>query len=341
MTIQFWHPLPRETMRVVPNRKTFVLEASRGRKVLHVGCVDTGVLENRLLSQSHLHMMLLSVAERAWGVDVNREGIELMARLGVPDLHAANGEDLSRLELGDRPDLILASEVLEHVSNPGDFLDSLRAFDCEVLISVPNAFSGRSHICVRNGQEFVHPDHNYYFSYVTLKALIEKHGFKLLECAGYYWPTNDEIGRELEQLIARQPFFAEGLIFRIVPAVAQLDDRRGRNVIAAGLDLDGIEQLTEAYLGAFAAGEDVALHLLVGDQVGAVHERLVAVLERLGLDPETIPDVVVSDRVGAERELQAGSLVVGPAPVVARARELGLLATEDLAAEALRRLLAG
>lgn len=334
--IRFWHDLPRDTLAVVPNRKAFVLDECKGRKVLHVGCVDTGVTENRMLNNNHLHLMLLNVAERAWGVDVNREGIEFMQRMGVPDLHAANGEDLSRLELGDRPDLILATEVLEHVSNPGDFLDSLRAFDCEVLLSVPNAFSGRSHLCVRMGQEFVHADHNYYFSYVTLKTLIEKHGFALKECTVYYWPTDDEIGRELLKLIAIHPLFGEGLIFRMEPKVAQLADRRGFNVVAADTEDGELDALVAAFVAAFAPEDDVALHLLVGGQTEAVHARLLTLLEQKGLSPEAIPDILVVDRVAGERELRAADLVVGSARQIARAQDLGIPALATVGPEVLK-----
>lgn len=284
--ITFWHELP-SAVEIAPNRKVFTLNYARGKKVLHLGCVDTGVLQDRLDTQSHLHLHLMKVTERVWGVDVNREGIEQLQRMGIPDLFCANGEDLSALELGDQPDLIIAAEVLEHVSNPGLFLDSLRKFDCEILLTVPNAFSARGHLCMRSGKEFVHEDHNYYFSYVTLKALIEKHGFKLNRAAVYYWPSKDEIGEEMERLISLNPFFAEGLMFMIEPAAKQ------RWLVS---DPESWEAPLQAYLEAARPGQDVALMLRFPPGMAeSAQEAILGWLQRHGYDPEQIPDVLVMD----------------------------------------------
>jgi len=59
----------------------------------------------------------------------------------------------------------------------------------------------------------VHEDHNYYFSYTTLKTLIKKHGYRIKRCIVYYWPSNDDTGAELFAMIKINPFFGEGLIF--------------------------------------------------------------------------------------------------------------------------------
>lgn len=315
--IKFWHELP-TPVEIAPNRKVFTLNYARDKKVLHLGCVDTGVIQDRLDTQSHLHLLLMKVAERVWGVDVNQEGIELLQGMGIPDLYCANGEDLSSLELGDQPDLIIAAEVLEHVSNPGLFLESLRTFNCEILLTVPNAFSARGHLCMRSGKEFVHEDHNYYFSYVTLKALIEKNGFKLNRAAVYYWPSNDEIGDEMERLIALNPFFAEGLMFMIEPAARQ------RWLVS---DPENWEEPLKLYLEAARPGHDVALILrFPPGQAESAQEAILEWLQRMGYDPEQIPDVLVMDEaLSVELFRQATAWIdTGDAPGRTIAEELGL-----------------
>lgn len=218
--VKFWHDLPRE-ISIHTDRKQYIADYCRGRKVLHVGCTDAGLSRERINAQTHLHLRLLTCAERVWGLDVDEEGLEILRSMGIKDLFHANAEQLADLPLDDKPDLIVATEVLEHVSNPGLFLESLSRFGCEVVLTVPNAYSYRAIQVMQAGQELVHEDHNYYFSYVTLKKLIEKHGYRLNQAALYYWPSDDEVGRAAQLAMATNPFFAEGLIFSIMPTALE------------------------------------------------------------------------------------------------------------------------
>jgi len=112
-------------------------------------------------------------------------------------------------------DLILIPEVLEHLSNPGRFLDNLKRlnFCNDIIISVPNAFSYRVlKLIEKNHTELVHPDHNYYFSYSTIRTLLRKHGFVITDQVSYYWPTDDSIGKDIKKVVSNNPHFAEGII---------------------------------------------------------------------------------------------------------------------------------
>jgi 2-polyprenyl-3-methyl-5-hydroxy-6-metoxy-1,4-benzoquinol methylase len=235
-SMNFYHALPRE-MKVTTNRKTFVADYCRGKRVLHVGCVDAGLIRQRMSQGSFLHAMLMETAARVWGVDCDAEGIDYLKSLGVPDLFCLNAEELGGLTLDERPDIIVASEVLEHMANPGSFLETAGRFGCELLVSVPNAFSYRCICELSGGREFVHQDHNCYFSYTTLKTLVSKAGYSLLEPVAYYWPLDDEIGRKHTPLMATNPYFADGFIFilspqerpslRPVPVVEQMGQAAG------------------------------------------------------------------------------------------------------------------
>jgi glycosyltransferase involved in cell wall biosynthesis len=216
-TALFYHPLPRR-MKVVTNRKSFVAEYCRGKKVLHVGCVDAGIMHSRLAQNSFLHSMLLKTAARVWGVDCDEEGIRHLEALGIKDLFCLNAEALEGLVLEGEPDIIVASEVLEHMSNPGNFLQAAKRFNCPLLVSVPNAFSYRAISELSKGRELVHADHNCYFSYTTLNTFIAKHGYRLSEAIAYFWPLNDEIGKAHLSLMHTNPFFGDGFIFIVSPA---------------------------------------------------------------------------------------------------------------------------
>lgn len=94
--------------------------------------------------------------------------------------------------------LVVCGEVIEHLSNPGFFLDGLRSYHVPIIFTVPNAFAavGRRHIL--KGIENVNADHVCYYSYYTFSNLLKRHGF---EVEKFLWYNG-------------HPFVAEGLIFR-------------------------------------------------------------------------------------------------------------------------------
>ena len=64
----------------------------------------------------------------------------------------------------------------------------------------------------------------YYCSSITTKALLEKLAVTLERIASYYWLTDEEVGRELQQAIKNCTYYAEGLI-GIVRDSEFLDER--------------------------------------------------------------------------------------------------------------------
>ncbi|MCW5858759.1 MAG: methyltransferase domain-containing protein [Caldilineales bacterium] len=173
-----YHPLPRPAMQ--RGRQALVLERSRGKRVLHVGCVDAGLLHERFARGELMHQKLSAVASELWGVDVDAAGIAFLQEQGFGNLLAGDiCEPETLRQLRDRPfDLIIASEVVEHLANPGAFLESARQImrpgHTELIVTVPNAFKVEALLWMLRGVELVHPDHNYWFSYHNDNTLIAK-----------------------------------------------------------------------------------------------------------------------------------------------------------------------
>lgn len=199
-------PLPQ--VQLFEGRQTFVIEHSRGKKVLHVGCVDSGLTQARLETGELLHARMQQVARELWGVDVDRSGIDLLSQrfdnLFVLDAGAL-AED-SRLS-GQRFDLIVATELLEHLSNPGQFLDGVRELmvpgHTQLLISVPNATRLSLLWTISRGVEFVHPEHVCWYSPYTVSNLLRRHGFHIDETAMYLAGTLPRLGRKTTRATRR------------------------------------------------------------------------------------------------------------------------------------------
>ncbi|MEW6278106.1 MAG: methyltransferase domain-containing protein [Candidatus Eremiobacterota bacterium] len=182
------HRLP--PARVYHGRKPRLAELCRGKRVLHLGCVDAGHMQEQIRAGTLLHLKLLEVAAEVWGLDLDAEGIQAMQRMGIPNLLAGNVESLHEVPAlqGQSFDVVLASEVLEHVQNPGLFLESIKPWvrtGAKFVLTIPHAFSFDVAWYLLRNVEQVHPDHNYWFSYRTIRTLLEKSGYRLDDVALY------------------------------------------------------------------------------------------------------------------------------------------------------------
>ncbi len=74
--------------------------------------------------------------------------------------------------------LVVCGEVLEHLANPGHFLARLRAaYSVPKVFTVPNAHSQSGMNWLARGIENVNSDHVAWYSWHTLKILMERYGY--------------------------------------------------------------------------------------------------------------------------------------------------------------------
>jgi Methyltransferase domain len=185
--LQRWHNrnLPAAPLT---DRWGFILERCAGRRVLHLGCVDWPFLEEKMKSGALLQSKLVERAASVVGVDSDAEGARLFNERGWETI-VADVQDLPELP---EVDVVVAGEIIEHVSNPGLFLDSLaaRCPSTEVIVTTVNAFAAKRFWRFLIGFEQVHPDHVAYYSPLTLRAILTRHGYEISE--EYPYPIGPE-----------------------------------------------------------------------------------------------------------------------------------------------------
>ena len=162
---------------VVMDKMQLLKDMCRDKVVLSLGC--TGQYQE----------VVDSVCKKCYGIDKEPQERGLFFELDLDSL------DRTLPKLGDI-DLVWAGEVLEHLTNPGNLLRNLRQYKCTILITVPNALCEVGMAHMRGGVENVNIDHVAYYSYWTLKGLVEKCGYAVRE---FYWYDG-------------KPMTAEGLI---------------------------------------------------------------------------------------------------------------------------------
>jgi hypothetical protein len=152
----------------VVDRRGFILDLVKGKRVLEFG------------ASGPLHDEIMKAASAYVGVD----------RVDAPGVVGFDLDDVREdmLPSSDQlVDLIVCGEVLEHLSNPGWFLTRLRGHfpDVPVLITVPNAFSLAGAVFAQKGIENVNIDHVCWYSYRTVRTLLERVGYTA-QLVGWY-----------------------------------------------------------------------------------------------------------------------------------------------------------
>lgn len=189
------------------DRVKFILDRIQGKKVLHLGCADWPFTQSKVVEGSLLHQKMLYVAKDCVGIDLEPEGIRMMQEAGIENIFVGNSE-LSLFEtLGQKFDVIVAGEIIEHILNVGLFLESIKTVcheDSILIITTVNFAPIKKLPRLLLKEEVVHPDHVYYFSVSTLSCLLLKSGYQVEEWATYWW-TVGTISHLANKILSRIP----------------------------------------------------------------------------------------------------------------------------------------
>jgi len=211
-------------------REDYLVGLCQGKKVLHVGCTDSPFTRQKFGMGLLLHEKLRAVSSRLVGIDLDGDAIAWLTAQGISDLYVADATDMDGFleRIGFQPDVVLAGEVIEHLSNPGLFLAGIRKAiprDAQLIVTVPSAFAYFSILQMILGREKVHPDHVAYYSFGTLRELLNRHGFlseKILPCRNQEMRSLDKVLHFPFHLMLRLfPHFSSGYV-----AIARPSDRK-------------------------------------------------------------------------------------------------------------------
>lgn len=171
-------------LEFVTSRDDFIVTYCQGKRVLHLGCAESGNAIQSLQDGKMLHLRLMKVAAQVIGVDIDGESLDLLRQHGIPHLVQWDAEKVGELEIDGPIDVIVAGEILEHLANPGLCLEGvsrlMHRFNATLILTVPNAFSLRHFLSVAiQRKELVMPDHIAYFSSSTLAALLGRYNLQI------------------------------------------------------------------------------------------------------------------------------------------------------------------
>jgi SAM-dependent methyltransferase len=227
--LEMVHRLPPASL---VDRFAYLRELATGRRVVHVGFVDAGCQTLNEQSGAWLHEHLARTASELIGLDLDPAGVDDARRRGY-DAHVVDCRDVDAVRaLGLPPaDVVVAGEVIEHLDDPGSFLDGIHALVAPgglLVVTTPNASGLVNTAALLGNLEVNHPDHVALYTCTTLDTMLVRHGWQPVEHA-VYLQTVKSSGTEmrsrvltsgarvilgLERLLARlgRPYAADGLI---------------------------------------------------------------------------------------------------------------------------------
>lgn len=218
-------PLPH--VDAVIDQRVYLPERCRGRVVLHLGCVDEGLTQERQGSGLLLHEELSRTAGELIGVDLSEDGIEVL-RKAIPGRYiAGNIEEMDDLDL-PAAELVVAAEVIEHLPSPGRFLDGLQRYlertGATAIITTPCAYSWRALVTlVVQRRDRVHPDHLLVYTPVTFQRAMQQAGLRVIGYRVHVGSKRERsrlgrIAALADRVIVRiNPFLAVGLVVEVEP----------------------------------------------------------------------------------------------------------------------------
>jgi 2-polyprenyl-3-methyl-5-hydroxy-6-metoxy-1,4-benzoquinol methylase len=129
-----------------------------------------------------MHSLVASIASEAVGIELDPRLAE-RARARGYDVRTGNAESM---DLGRTFDVVLAGEIIEHLSCPGAFLDAARRHltaGGRLVLTTPNAFAVVNFVYRLAGQPRVNKQHVCWYDEVTLRQLLQRHDFRVVEVA--------------------------------------------------------------------------------------------------------------------------------------------------------------
>lgn len=192
--------------KVFKDRHDYIKEYCTDKKVLHLGCIGTAYKDNNKFNP-WLHDVINSVAKECVGIDMNDEGRAAIAK-ARPDMDILFG-DVTELDLEEKFDVIVAGEIIEHITNLDGFFESIKRHmhtDSIVIITTPNPFRlGNILDCfIRRNTRSQSSDHVMYYDVWTMRVLFERFD---LEIDQYYFNTELAVQRIRNTIIRTVGFF--------------------------------------------------------------------------------------------------------------------------------------
>jgi SAM-dependent methyltransferase len=184
---------------------------TKGPRVLDVGCMG---YDTRVESPHFLHGRLRTAFPEVHGIDLAADAIDVLRGRGWSNLSAMSAEEI---DLPQRFETVVASEVIGHLSNPGRFLERARghlAPGGRLVLTIPSPFSLLYSLYSWQKYPRTNSDPTLacWFCPQTLRHLAERHGLRVV-----HWELIEDHDLRRASSLYRRFVSAMKVVARVLP----------------------------------------------------------------------------------------------------------------------------
>lgn len=176
--------------------KEYIFSLCKEKDVLQVGVLGDidRYIKNDKLSEWDFSK-IKKVAKTAQGIDINKDGIEKITKLGFTGIEFGNAENL---ELNKKFDVVYAGDLIEHLNNIGNFLESCKKHmkqDSILILTTPSPYS--LNMIIRSffkiTEKGIFNEHTVLLHEKNLKELLKRFDFEINTIKYYTTPDKRTI----------------------------------------------------------------------------------------------------------------------------------------------------
>lgn len=143
-------------------------------RILDIGCVQH-TAENAS-NEDWVHRELYDIGDEVVGLDYEATEVRKLQERGYNIIHG----DAESFDLEETFDVVVAGELIEHLSNVGNFLDCVHDHleeDGEFILTTPNPWAFHRFKQAGFGEIFANEEHTCWFDERTLRQVLTRHQF--------------------------------------------------------------------------------------------------------------------------------------------------------------------
>jgi len=210
-----------KNIKIKDRRAREIYPYIKDKLVLDIGCYaeikEYIKNDQKKFDDNWIHGFLSRHAKHVIGIDIAKKEINLLKKQGY-DVHYQSAENF---HFDKKFDVIFAGDVIEHLNNPGLFLNQCRKHlkrDGWLILTTPNVFCLNYKIggIMRffNNNLSVHPEHTFFFSPTTIDTLLKRYAFKIKKIKFVNFSEADTLKKRIQDILCK--IFGEHLKYNMM-----------------------------------------------------------------------------------------------------------------------------
>jgi 2-polyprenyl-3-methyl-5-hydroxy-6-metoxy-1,4-benzoquinol methylase len=188
----------------VLDKGDLIAELSRGRRVLDLGCVNHRLEREGAGPGAWLHERIRAQAAEVVGLDILESAVEVLRSRG----YRAVAADAQDFDLGETFDVVVAGDLVEHLSNIGSFFVAVERHmrpDSLFVLTTPNPFFvGRFVTAFARNFVSVNREHTVWMDPKVMYQAVSRSGLEIVAFSWLGTPHQDLGIRGLRGWLARR-----------------------------------------------------------------------------------------------------------------------------------------